>query len=53
MLSVLNINGNMFLKHSVFGGGLPPGPLTSVYQMNGHAFLPYMQYSQALFLLGD
>lgn len=35
MLSVLNINGNMFLKHSIFRGVLSPGPFPSLYQMNG------------------
>lgn len=29
MLSALNINGNVFLKHSLFGGELPAGPLSS------------------------
>lgn len=52
MGSVLNINGNMFLKHSVFRGGLSAGPLPSLYQMNVFLFALYA-YSEALFLLGD
>lgn len=39
MLSVLNIN-DMFLKRSIFRGGRSPGPLPSLYQMNGFAFSP-------------
>lgn len=49
MLSVLNINGNMFLKHSIFRGGLSPGPRPSLYQMNGFAFLPCMHTLQLAF----
>lgn len=47
-LSVLNINGNMFLKHSV----AVSWPLLTLYQMNGFALLLHM-HTQALFLLGD
>lgn len=42
MLSVLNINGNVFWKHPVFRGGLSPGPSLSPSPMNGFAFLPYV-----------
>lgn len=55
MLSALNINGNVFLKPSVFWGGLSPGPLPCP-PLPSEWFCLFAldtRTLEALFLLGD